>query len=175
MILILILSNNIRNDSHSRPERSPEHGRVRSSTVPRQWAGRFVLPIYGSLLRSPGGPVPVTAPNGQTGRRCGTVCQSAKCPNIGHGPYRYALERVPLGSQRQHSRPGVTQSHLKLCPPLTFWAFRPSRPESANSLPTAWQPSYGPSPSLIGSLLISGAKCSSYALRVILRHPLDGV
>jgi len=57
--------------------------------------------------------VPGNAPRVGTGRPCRTVCQSAIRPNIGYGPYRYALERVPLGSQRQHSRHGVTQSHLK--------------------------------------------------------------
>ena len=101
-------------------------------------------------IRSPGRPVPVTAPGGQTGRPCRTVCQSARRPNIWHGPYRYALERVPLGGHRTQSRHGVTQSHLKPCPLLTFWASRLLRPVSANSLPTASRLPYGLSPLRIG-------------------------
>jgi hypothetical protein len=63
--------------------------------------------------RSPGRPVPVTAPWVRTGRPCGTVCQFANCPNIGHGPYRYTPDLVRLGSHRPQSRHGVTPSHLK--------------------------------------------------------------
>ena len=121
----------------------------------------FFLLIYGAFLRSPGRPVRVTAPRGQTGRPCGTVCQFANCPNIEHGLYRYTPDPVQLGSHRPQLRPGVTQSHLKPCPPLTFWAFRQSRPESPNSLPTAWQLPYGRSPLPTGSPLTSGVRFSS--------------
>ena len=88
--------------------------------------------IGGPAIRSPGRPVPVTAPGGQTGRPCRTMCQSAIRPDIRHSPYRAPLVALMCGSQRPQSRPGITQSHLKPCPPLTFWAFRPLRPESAS-------------------------------------------
>ena len=62
-------------------------------------------------IRSPWGPVPVTAPRGQSGRLCRTLCQSAIRPNIGHTPYRAPPAALVFGSQRQQSRPGFTQSH----------------------------------------------------------------
>jgi hypothetical protein len=71
------------------------------------------LLIYGPLPRSPGRPVPDNAPGFRTGRPCGTVCQFAKCPSIEHAPHWGAPYGVPLRSQRQQSRPGFTQSHLK--------------------------------------------------------------
>jgi hypothetical protein len=71
----------------------------------------FAPLIYGPLPRSPGRPVLGNAPRVRSGRPCGTVCQSAKRPSIGHGPYRCARNGVRLRSQRQQSRPGSTQSH----------------------------------------------------------------
>ena len=88
--------------------------------------------IGSPAIRSPWRPVLVTAPGEQTGRPCRTMCQSAIRLNIRHGPYLAPLVALMCGSQRPQSRPDITQSHLKPCPPLTFWAFRPLRPESAS-------------------------------------------
>jgi hypothetical protein len=83
-----------------------------------QGSGRvgFALLIYGSLPRSPGRPVLGNAPRVRSGRPCGILCQSAKCPNIRHGAHRCAPYGVPLGSHRPQLRPWFAQSHPE---PLT--------------------------------------------------------
>ena len=103
----------------------------------------------------------------QRAARCGSC-------KIRLNPYQCPKYRVRSGNHRAPLCPWFAQSHLKPCPLLTFWAFRPLSPESPNSLPLASRPSYGPLPLLTGSPLTSGVRFSSYGSPAILRHPLDG-
>jgi len=131
----------------------------------------------GSLSLSMGRPDDRLADPCQTMRhRFEPACCAARCrsPEFWPDPYRCARNGVRLRSHRPHSRHGVTQSHLKPCPPLTFWACPPLRPALSSSLPRAQLPSYGPLPLRIGSPLISDAKFSSYGSLAIHRLPSAG-